>query len=270
MNGHHGTFFNQSNRQLPGAQRQGRVVNLTPTRPIVLLDQSWSSGEQGIILAALQQLTDDKLTLNGLQVFSDFSGTGSSKKIGEKLLRGLQDPNTKVIIAPQQSSLIPDTKKSGSDILVEAAFASGQLATFAFFTLMTVQVPTPGKSSSEWPTQSYPRIDKDPGYIPLAHELVHAYRMLRSAVVSGSKTHEFEDPDGYRFSQTVSVEELTVVGIEGSYEVSENLIRKEQNLNANAAYCSPTIGLDMQGVRAISAPAGKPLPPTWWPNHPTP
>jgi hypothetical protein len=260
----HGTFFNQAPKAKP-LGKPGKVIALTPTRPICWLSASWSAAEQAVILAGLQALTDDHLTLNGFEVYSDFSATGPHA-VGIKLVRGLQNPTTKVVIIPPRGASIPETGRDGGDIVVEAALTNGQLAIFAFYTVQTLSVPTPGIPSNAWPTQTQNNIEKAPGYIPIAHELVHAYRMLRSEFVSGNKTYDFVDPDGYTLHHTASLEELTVVGVEGSYEVSENLIRKEQGLSRNVAYVSASVSLVLQGVTAVAAPAGKPLPPTWWPT----
>jgi hypothetical protein len=261
----HGTFFNQAPKAKP-LGKPGKVIALTPTRPICWLSASWSAPNQTVILAGLQALTDDHLTLNGYEVYSDFSGTGPHA-LGIKLVRGLQNPTIKVVIIPPRGASIPETGRDGGDIVVEVALdGNGQLAIFAFYTLDTLHVPTPGIPSSAWPTQTQHKIEKAPGYIPLAHELVHAYRMLRGQFVSGNKTYDFVDPDGYTLHHMAAMEELTVVGVEGSYEVSENLIRKEQGLAANMSYVCASISLVMQGVTATAAPTGQPLPPTWWPT----
>ena len=76
--------------------------------------------------------------------------------------------------------------------------------------------------------------------------------------------HEFYDPSGNKFSQRVSLEELRVIGIDGPDQVSENRIRAEQGLGSREAYASPTIALDQQGVKPLSAT------PSWWPDCPTP
>jgi hypothetical protein len=230
-------------------------VQFVPSRPVVFLDSSWAATERAKILAALQELTGDHLTQTGLEIFSDgLNRVAVNRKAGDQLTRGLQHPTNKVIIVPQQSSLIPETKQSGKDVQVELAFASGDLATFHFFTITGANVPGPGGNA----------IEKSPGFIPLAHELVHAFRMLRNAVVSGSRNHEFFDPSGNKFSELVRLEELRVVGIDGSEPVTENRIRAEHGLGSREAYASPTLPLDIQGVKPVSAP------PPWWPDCPTP
>ncbi len=98
----------------------------------------------------------------------------------------------------------------------------------------------------------------------LAHELVHAFRILRGSVVGGARDHEFYDGFGNKFSERVKLEELLVVGIDGSEQVSENRIRSEQGLGSREAYASPTVALDKQGVKPLSDP-----PPSWWPDCPT-
>lgn len=263
--------FQRSTTRVPGPTLAGATVHAVATRPIVWLDSTWSAAEQAKLLAALQGLTDDKLTQTGLEIFTDLSGAGTgNRKVGETLLRGLQHPTSKVIIVPLTTSILPETRSAGSDILVEMTFSGADLATFHFFNDFVVLVPTPGISSSQWPKSHIPVIEKAPGWVPLAHELVHAFRMLRSVKVPGSRAHEFQDPDGYKYSMLVSLEELTVVGIDGAEPISENTIRAEQGLKARASYASPTAPLDLQGVKPISAPAGKPLPPVWWPICPTP
>ena len=53
-----------------------------------------------------------------------------------------------------------------------------------------------------------------------------------------------------------------VVGIDGSEPITENSIRREQGVGARMAYASPSLPLDTQGVRPVSAA------PPWWPNYP--
>ncbi len=231
------------------------VVRFDPTKPIATLDASFTPAEQAQVLAALQLFTDDQLKLTGTDLFADGTGkAASARKAGQLLMRGLQYPTGKVTIAPQTGSFIPDTKPNGSSATVEVAFSSGGLTTFHFFTITGANTPGPGGNA----------IEKSPGYICLAHELVHAYRILRGLRASGARDHQFSDPAGILFTEHASVEELTVVGIDGSEPVSENLIRAEHGLGARSAYASPTLPLDKQGVKPVSAP------PSWWPDCPTP
>jgi Effector protein len=245
-----------SSGRVPGPLGAGASVHLAPARPIVSLDSSWSPGEQAKILAALQELTGDLLTQTGLEIFSDGSSKVANRKTGETLLRGLQHPTRKVIIRPATGSMIPDTASSpgSSDVFVELTFVGKDLATFDFFTITGANALGPGGNA----------IEKSPGFIPLAHELVHAFRMLRSVRLPGARNHEFFDPWGNKFTESVFLEELTVVGIDGSEPVTENRIRAEHRLGSREAYASPTFPLDMQGVKPASAP------PPWWPNCPTP
>jgi Effector protein len=244
-----------SSARPPGPLGTGGPITLAPTRPVLFMDSSFTATEQSQILAALQGMTDDKLTQNGTSIFADGLGKATTNhKTGQTLIRGLQHPTRKVILVPQTSSFVPDTKQSGNDILVELAFASGNLATFHFFVITGTNASGPGGNA----------IEKSPGYIALAHEMVHAFRMLRNGVVSGSKDNDFSDPSGNKFTEKVRLEELRVVGIDGAEPISENRIRAEQGLGSRIAYASPTLGLDKQGVKPVSAQ------PSWWPDCPTP
>ena len=242
-------------RMRPGPAQPVGVVKFDPTKPIATVDASFTATEKAQVLAALQLMTDDLLKLTGTDLFADGSGKpASSLKVGQLLLRSLQYPTGKVTIAPQAGSLIPDTKPNGTSSTVEIAFASGNLATFHFFVITGANTPGPGGNA----------IEKSPGYVCLAHELVHAYRILRGLRASGAKDRQFADAAGNQFTEHVSVEELTVVGIEGSEPVSENKIRAEHGLGSRSAYASPTLALDKQGVKPVSAQ------PSWWPDCPTP
>jgi len=239
----------------PAPQRPAAAVQFTPTRPIAFLDSSFTALEQGKVLAALQVLTDDQLKLNGQDLYSDGSGkAASSVKTGQMLLRGLQYPTGKVTITPQANSLIPDARPVGNSAFVEVAFASGDIASFHFFTSTGANVPGPGGNA----------VEKAPGYIILAHELVHAYRILRNLHLGGSRDHVFADPAGNQFTEKVFLEELIVVGIDGTEPVTENRIRLEHGLGTREAYASPTVALDKQGVKPVSTQ------PSWWPDYPTP
>lgn len=223
-------------------------------RPIVYLDPSWTPAEQGKILDVLQQLTDDKLKKVGDQVVFDGLGSGApQRKAGTLLLRGLQHPTTKVVIVPQTSSLIPDTKKAGNDIQVELAFSSnGNFSRFDFFEIVLCTNSGDGGAVKE----------AEP-FVVLAHELIHALRMLRNTKAGGSKEHPFIDEFHNAYKETVWMEELVVVGLEGNETISENAIRREHNIRHRAAYASPTVALDKQGVK----PQGP--QPSWWPDYPT-
>jgi hypothetical protein len=229
-------------------------VAVNPARPILFLDSSWTTMERTKILVALQQLTSDTVLMKGDEVFVDTShSVPPNRNVGKALLRGLQHPARKVTIVPAKGGLIPETKVSDNDALVEVAFAGGDLATFHFFTITGANVPGPGGNA----------VEKSPGFIPLAHELVHAFRILRGHAAGGpSRDHEFFDPSGSKFIQRVFLEELIVVGIDGSEPISENRIRAEHGLGSREAYASPTFALDLQGVR----PAG--AKPSWWPDYP--
>ena len=231
------------------------AVRFNPANPIATVDASFTATEKAQVLAALQLMTDDQLRLSGTDLFDDGTGKPASNlKVGQLLLRGLQYPTGKVTIAPQSSSFIPDTKPNGNSSTVEVAFSSGNLTTFHFFVMTGANTPGPGGNA----------VEKSPGYICIAHELVHAYRILRGLQATGAKDHDFWDAAGDQFTEHASLEELTVVGIEGHEPVSENLIRAEHGLGSRTAYASPTLPLDKQGVKPVSTP------PKWWPDCPTP
>jgi hypothetical protein len=242
-------------RSRPAPRAPIAAVRFNPANPIASLDSSFTTTEQGKVLAALQVLTDDKLRLNGTDLFSDGTGKATtSLKAGQMLLRGLQYPTGKVSIVPQTGSFVPDAKPAGTGAIVEVAFASGDLATFHFFIITGANTPGPGGNS----------VEKSPGYVILAHELIHAYRILRGLRVSGARDHQFWDPAGDQFAERVFLEELVVVGIDGTEPITENHIRAEHGLGTRAAYASPTVALDKQGVKPVSTP------PSWWPDFPTP
>jgi hypothetical protein len=237
---------------------QGSATSLSlavvPARPIVFLDASWNPAERMKILVALQQLTGDALFMRGVEIFADTSrSVASNRHTGQTLLRGLQHPTQKVIIAPEQTgNPSPHTDRVGNDVVVQILFAGGDLATFHFFTITGANVPGPGGN----------RVEKAPGFVPLAHELVHAFRMLRNLFVGGARDHEFFDPSANKFVEKVFREELTVDGIDGGQQITENRIRAEQGLGSREAHASPTFSLDGQGVKPVSAA------PPWWPNYP--
>lgn len=242
-------------RMRPGPTQPVGVVRFDPTKPIAIVDASFTATEKQQVLAALQLMTDDQLKLTGTDLFADGTGKPSSGlKVGQLLLRSLQYPTGKVTIAPQSSSFIPDTKPNGTSSTVEVAFSSGNLTTFHFFVITGANTPGPGGNA----------IEKSPGFVCLAHELVHAYRILRNLRATGARDHQFADASGNQFTERASVEELTVVGIDGSEPVSENKIRAEHGLGSRSAYASPTLPLDKQGVKPVGAN------PPWWPDCPTP
>ena len=249
-----GTLARNPAPQLPSA-----AIKFTPTRPIAFLDSSFTPKEQAKVLASLQLLTDDQIKLNGLDVYSDGSGKVASKfKTGQTLLRGLQYPTGKVTITPNATTTFPVTRPVGNDVFVDIPFSSGNLSPFHFFTLTGATVPVQGASVNAQ------AVEKSPGYVSLAHELVHAYRILRKITISQSnfRDHLFGDPQGNQFTERVFLEELTVVGIDGTEPITENNVRLEQGLGARMAYASPTMSLALQSVKPVSAQ------PSWWPDYP--
>ena len=240
------------------------VIRGNPTQPAVHLDPSWTSAERQKIVAALQQISASHITQTGLQVFTDSSSLQTGSPDVGFILRAFSQQSRKVIIVPTQpGNFIPDATRSGSDVRVGLAFDSnGNLDTFHFFTNTALSLSTYALPPAPAPGQS--AIEKAPGYICLAHELVHAFRYLYGLAVPGDKDHEFYDPWGNRFKQRVYVEELRVIGLLGKELVSENSIRYDLGLNSRDAYASPTLPLDQQGVKPVSAA------PSWWPDCPTP
>jgi hypothetical protein len=244
----------------PAPKKPVAAWKFTPTSPIAFLDSSFSPKEQAKLLANLQLLTDDQLKLNGLEVYSDGSGTVASKlKTGQTLLRGLQSPLHKVIITPNAAGSISSSTKWDSrsvDINVDLMFASGDVASFNFLTLTGATVPVAGAGIDA------DSVVKPPGYIVLAHELIHAYRLLRFLQLSGSKDHPFGDPQGNKFTEKVFTEELTVVGLDGTEPITENHIRVEQGIGVRVSYATTDQPFTSQGVTPVSAQ------PSWWPNYP--
>jgi hypothetical protein len=219
--------------------------------------------EQGKILAALQVLTDDRLKLTGLEVYSDGSGKVASKlKTGQTLLRGLQYPTGNVGITEQTGSVLPDTHYVGNNASVRLPFSSGDISTFYFFTLVGRPVPPPIRNVNA------EDIEEAPGYIVLAHELVHAYRILRGINIPRDPAHskqvQFGDLQGNQFTVFESLEELTMIGMEGTDPITENNIRIEHWLGVRMAPVSLYGNLVLQGVKPVSAP------PSWWPYYPIP
>jgi hypothetical protein len=230
-------------------------VAVNPARPILYLDHSWKYAERIKITAALQQLTRDEIYWKGDEVFVDPShphGVAPNLDVGTALLRGLQHPAGKVTIVPLTTGgIVSSTDWSGNGAIVNLAVTSG-----GDFRLLDLFVSTgAGKVA----------VEKCPGFILVGHELVHAYRMLRGhgrTAGGPSRDHEFFDPSGSKFIERVYLEELIVMGIDGSEPISENRIRAEHGLSSREAYASPDEPLDTQNVR----PAG--ATPSWWPNCP--
>lgn len=245
------------------------IVHLVPTRPIVYVHNTWTDAEKMTIYNALKQITDDWLTMSLgpfaplLAVYSDGSGTGASnRKTGETILRGLQHPTLKVIIAPDtRGSFLPETfPPNGNDIVVSLPFSNGTIPPIACF--VNTPVTTYGHPSGQPGHSTLVQVTEAPLFITLAHELVHAFHHVHGSASSGSKRHSFADEFGNQYEQLVFTEELVTVGLEGGEPLTENTVRTEQGLSPRAAYASPSFALDQQSVTPPT-PA-----PSWWPNYP--
>ena len=242
--------------QPPPAPGHGSSAShtLVVGRPIVFLGSDWTDLERTKILALLQQLTSDALVLTGggNQIFVDPSrSVAPNRKLGQTLLRGLQHPTRKVVIV-SAPDFIPSTKEAKDPLVRLPLTTSGNVVSPRCFTITGANVPGPGGST----------VEEAPGFICLAHELVHAFRILRGVVVSGSRDHAFSDPSGNKFVEHQAREEYIVDGIDGSEPITENSIRLEQGVGIKYAHASPSHPLDAQNVRPVSAA------PPWWPNYP--
>lgn len=256
--------FRQSQTPLAGRALAGKVVHLVLARPIVYLDSTWMASEQATILAALQELTDDKLTQTQLSVYSDGSGTGATKKTGETLLRGMQNPTRKVIIAPDTAgAFLPLTSQVSptGDITVVLPFSSGRIPPLKFF--VNTKFIAYGDPSGQ-PRDVYQlEVTEAPLYVIIGHELIHAFHFLRGTTASGFTDHTFSDPTGIQFTQKVFTEELVTMGLSGAEPLTENNIRLEHHIGVRTSYASASFDLDQQGVKPVNSPA-----PTWWPTYP--
>ena len=246
----------------PAPKKPVAAWKFTPTAPIVFLEASLSPKEQAIIFAALQALTDDQLRLNGLEVYSDGSGKVASKlTTGQTLLRGLQSPLPKVIITLNAAmTASPFTHWDGHyvDINVDLYLQNGDIGSFNFFTLTGATVPVPGGGIDA------DSVVKPPGYIVLAHELTHAYYLLRFRHLQGSKDYLFGDPAGNKFKENAYVDEMAIIGIEGTELITENRMRLEHGIGIRVSHATTDLSFTSQGVTPVSAQ------PSWWPNYPHP
>ena len=233
--------------KLPGLSTPVVPPNFTPARPIVYLDASWVLRERDAIYHDLQTLTDDGLRLTpGGEVYSNGRG-GVRLPVGTRLLRGVQHPDRRTFII-QAATMWPmarinDTDKSRIDVELN-------LEAYHFFTKSGVEVIV--------------SVERAPTYIVLAHELVHAYHLLRNSTKGGSEEHHFFDDEQQEFHQTVDLEELATCGmlVRGNAPISENAVRQEHALRNRKSYASLTEDLEVQGVRPVGQQ------PTWWPRYP--
>jgi hypothetical protein len=256
-----------------------------PTKPILAFDPStsisqFSATEQGTILAAFQQLTNDKLTQTGLQIFSDGQGSGGSLPKGTALLRAAQSPNPQVLVHPSPGTLPETRPPQGGDpnIYLELDFSPLRFFTLDALTFLTRM--STAMLSNPPPYTSH--VEVVPLSIVLAHELVHVMRILRRTTVartsSNTVTNLFRDESGWAFSELVFTEEANVIGLFNAGGVSENGIRSEQGLNLRIAMTTPSFTMGAapgvaspvtQGARPIPDPVTNQLFPSWWPDYPS-
>jgi len=244
---------------------QPAAVAFMPSKPIVYLEAWKSANERNRVLHALQVLSSDKLRLevSGTEVHAS-DGRSNSLPIGTKLLRNLQDRTRKVVIRPPVGSFLPGTGVDPNDssrILVKFEFTQ-----LHFFTQAAQSAFSPPSLDIV--------VEAVPSYITLAHELIHAYRILHGITANGSIEHYFFDEPPprypqYQYKQRVSREELETCGINHRTHrpmvsgITENTIRDEHGLRLRTSYASPTTDLDKQGVNTVTN-----AEPDWWPSYP--
>jgi hypothetical protein len=231
----------------PGSPRPAvpRAASPVLANPILYIDTQWNSQEKNQIFDDLKKISKDTLVLRGDGVYIEsFSSQGG---VGTTLLRSVQNPEGKTVIKPS-TTFFPTISYEGKDISVNL-----NLKKYLFFTrnVSSQQFGPFGTTVQEAPT-----------FIVLAHELVHAYRKLRTGVGQGVLENHFFDESGLEYRQNVLIEELNTCGIMRHPPISENMVRRENGLNLRHAYASPSEALDQQGVTPVG------IDPPWWPNYP--
>jgi RHS repeat-associated protein len=99
----------------------------------------------------------------------------------------------------------------------------------------------------------FTQIEKAPAHIVLAHELIHPYRQFTGRTASGTVVWNWIDPNGVPLQQRINREEAEATGLtrgrRGGF--TENTLRREHGLRPRAAYATPDVDFELQGVRRM-------------------
>ncbi len=81
-------------------------------------------------------------------------------------------------------------------------------------------------------------MEQCPLHIALGHEMVHGYRDMNGIAKDYGlfSFYMYKNEDGQTYRKTNRTDELETVGIMGNFAYSENIIRKEQNVNLRIKY----------------------------------
>ncbi|WP_083629201.1 RHS repeat domain-containing protein [Tenacibaculum agarivorans] len=216
----------------------------------IILDSKMSKTERKTILADLQKLTDDKLTMDGNKVIIAKKNKGK-KENGTGLIRDLIGHDKTVTIkvsntdqgAHEEAVNESDsTNGTGSDSIVTIGSFSmaddlktEQYKLYDGILMPLVEDQNTGQSVNE----------EMPNEIALGHELAHSLATLDGASVSLDKTamYRYRGKDGKFKTEWARTEELYTTGIysrpstsKRSKYYSENDLRKDRGMNKRIKY----------------------------------
>ena len=207
----------------------------------IVLPQGFSIENIYKVLNTLQLLTNDKLVYtiqNDGSIRIKIASLGVGKaQAGTTLIRRLNS-SRKTLLIDLNNSQGYFSKDNGNRAKAldysNAANGIGSDAIVSFDPFsdpnILTQISKDGQVSGE----------KRPPQIGLGHELIHAEHYMDGDLIPRNKkvSHSYINKDGKRITQVKKAEEFRTIGIFGNKkdDITENDIRKEQNLKPRGAY----------------------------------
>ena len=202
--------------------------------------------EQQIILSYLQELTDHSLAIakNGTVYISAFAEDNIKYENGNNLL-------TRMIDNEHTTTIIIDNNTENQTSYRDIDWAYNKKGVDAVVILNIKNDPDIMTIDSE---TGNVRPAKGPGYIGLAHEMIHADRLMRGVAIKRNKfsTYRYQIDKVKKYFifkfwswmspvyrvEKVRKEELATIGLKHNKkgDITENMIRKEHGLNLRGAY----------------------------------
>ena len=190
-----------------------------------------SEKERKIILANLQKLTNDKLSMrtDGTVIITRIGGENSGKylKTGSELIRDLnkKGDGAKIVtisIGKNGNNESHKKNQASSGIKVDSNVTFDPSSN----PLIMTKDPITNNVSKE----------KRPSEIGLGHELIHAHRAMNGNAAQGTIEHIYKNGKGEFVKKTIPIEEAETVGLQGDYKFTENKLRTEQGLKERGTY----------------------------------
>ncbi|MCB9583704.1 MAG: RHS repeat-associated core domain-containing protein, partial [Polyangiaceae bacterium] len=228
---------------------QGQALKVVdPIGLDVVFAETVTAKERSTILADMQKLTRDKLELHKRDSGAfevRIAARTARKAVGDKpsehrnagttVIRALVDRTHTTRLDVYDLSQSNNTDPEGPEDRARTRDAHIKLNFKAAVPLFEQDPAFPNSRG---------RVADVKEHIGVAHELVHAFYITGSPPAQGDTTRKFIDEHGRLATETISLEEVRVTGLKEGYGtdttgISENAIRREQQVPLRAAYVNP-------------------------------